>query len=106
MSTINNKKIAIIGGGPAGLTLARLLQIKGLNVKVYERDFKREARVQGATLDLHTDAALLALEAAGLLDAFKSSYRPNAGILRIADIHGELKLDEHLNVSQLETIEK
>ncbi|MFP3836025.1 NAD(P)-binding protein, partial [Chryseobacterium sp. SIMBA_028] len=35
---IQHKKIAIIGGGPGGLTLARLLQMKGGDVKVYERD--------------------------------------------------------------------
>lgn len=37
--TIKNKKIAIIGGGPGGLTIARLLQIKGADVKVYESVF-------------------------------------------------------------------
>ena len=45
---INNKKIAIVGGGPGGLTLARLLQLKGADVKVYERDFDKHARVQGS----------------------------------------------------------
>ena len=35
---LKNKKIAIVGGGPGGLTLARLLEQKGLEVKVYERD--------------------------------------------------------------------
>ena len=35
---LQDKKIAIIGGGPGGLTLARLLQLKGANVKVYERE--------------------------------------------------------------------
>ena len=38
---LQNKKIAIVGGGPGGLTLARLLQLKGANVKVYERDFNK-----------------------------------------------------------------
>jgi len=53
---IQNKKIAIIGGGPGGLTLARLLQLKGLNVRVYERDINNEARIQGGTLDLHDES--------------------------------------------------
>ena len=43
---LEDKQIAIVGGGPGGLTLARLLQLKGANVKVYERDFNKEARVQ------------------------------------------------------------
>ena len=57
MKNIENKKIAIVGGGPGGLTLARLLQIKGANVKVYERDVNKDVRVQGATLDLHHGCA-------------------------------------------------
>ena len=32
---IDNKKIAIVGGGPGGLTLARLLQKNGADVTVY-----------------------------------------------------------------------
>ena len=65
---IQNKRIAIIGGGPGGLTLARLLQIKGLNVKVYERDLNKDVRVQGGALDLHTETGLAALDKAGLLN--------------------------------------
>ena len=52
---LENKLIAIVGGGPGGLTLARLLQLKGANVKVYERDLNKDARVQGSLLDLHED---------------------------------------------------
>jgi len=35
MKAIKDKEIAIIGGGPGGLTLARLLQMNGADVKVY-----------------------------------------------------------------------
>src|SRR6478736_5843288 len=92
---LQNKKIAIIGGGPGGLTLARLLQLKGINVKVYERDFSRDVRVQGATLDLHHESGLKALEEAGLMDAFKANYRPNADRLRIVDENAQIFLDDH-----------
>src|SRR4051794_6596796 len=44
---ITNKKIAIIGGGPGGLTLATLLQKSGADVKVYERDINKDVRPPG-----------------------------------------------------------
>ena len=92
---IDNKRIAIVGGGPGGLTLARLLQMNGANVKVYERDLDKNARVQGATLDLHTDSGLLALEKAGLMEAFKANYRPGADKIRITDEKARIVYDQH-----------
>ncbi len=62
---IQNKQIAIVGGGMAGLTLARLLQIQNADVKVYERDFNRDVRVQGSTLDLHEGTGLEAMKRSG-----------------------------------------
>ncbi|CAG5002570.1 Flavin-dependent monooxygenase [Dyadobacter sp. CECT 9275] len=92
---LQNKKIAIVGGGPGGLTLARLLQQKGADVKVYERDESQEVRAQGATLDLHFESGLRALEEAGLIDAFKANYRPDADRLRVVDENAKIFLDEH-----------
>lgn len=82
---LNNKKVAIIGGGPGGLTLARLLQQKGINVKVYERDENKNVRQQGSTLDLHKDTGLKALLEAGLMEEFKKYYRPGADKMKITD---------------------
>jgi 2-polyprenyl-6-methoxyphenol hydroxylase-like FAD-dependent oxidoreductase len=90
MNSIQNKKIAIIGGGPGGLTLARLLQMNGANVKIYERDAHKDARAKGATLDLHEESGLLALREAGLMDAFWANYRPGADHLCIADKHATI----------------
>ena len=42
---LENKKIAIVGGGPGGLTLAKLLQLKGADVKVYQRACNKKASV-------------------------------------------------------------
>ena len=56
---LQDKQIAIVGGGPGGLTLARLLQQNGASVRVYERDLNRQVRVQGATLDLHDESGLI-----------------------------------------------
>jgi 2-polyprenyl-6-methoxyphenol hydroxylase-like FAD-dependent oxidoreductase len=82
---LENKQVAIIGGGPGGLTLARLLQQQGVNVKVYERDKDQFVRQQGATLDLHYDSGLKALRAGGLMDEFKKNYRPGAERVTITD---------------------
>lgn len=67
---LKDKKTAIIGGGPAGLILAKLLQQSGAHVTVYERDKDPLARIQGGTLDLHRGAGQEALKKAGLLDNY------------------------------------
>lgn len=95
---IKNKKIAIVGGGPGGLTLARLLQVKGADVKVYERDVNAEVRLQGGALDLHTESGLAALKEAGLLDEFKKHYRPGAELMRVLDQEGKIYVDDHSQV--------
>ena len=38
MNLLSDKNVAIIGGGPVGLTMAKLLQQNGTDVSVYERD--------------------------------------------------------------------
>ncbi len=93
MSAIEGKKIAIVGGGPGGLTLARLLQMRGADIAVYERDQSREARVQGSALDLHEDSGLAALEAAGLMDAFWANHRADLDRLRLTDLNGTVLHD-------------
>ena len=94
MHNIKNKKIAIVGGGPGGLTLARLLQMNGADVKVYERDAHKAARPKGATLDLHEESGLKALQKAGLMDAFRANYRPGADKLRIVDKYATVLFDD------------
>lgn len=92
---ITDKKIAIIGGGPGGLTLARLLQMQGANVNVYERDLHKDSRAQGATLDLHLESGLKAIQAAGLMSAFEANYRPGADRMRIMDSGANIVFDGH-----------
>jgi 2-polyprenyl-6-methoxyphenol hydroxylase-like FAD-dependent oxidoreductase len=58
-------RITIVGAGPAGLALARILHVHGIETSVYERDPAPHARPQGGTLDLHPESGQYALEAAG-----------------------------------------
>jgi 2-polyprenyl-6-methoxyphenol hydroxylase-like FAD-dependent oxidoreductase len=92
---IENKAIAIVGGGMGGLTLARLLQMKNAGVKVYERDVNRDVRVQGSTLDLHEGSGLEAMKRAGLIDEFYARYRPVASKMRLVDKDLNVKFDDH-----------
>jgi len=92
---LDNKQIAIVGAGPAGLALTKLLQLKGAAVKVYERDMDRDVRVQGATLDLHEGTGLEALKRAGLLDEFYKHHRPVASKMRLVDGMLNIAFDDH-----------
>jgi flavin-dependent dehydrogenase len=55
-------RIAIIGAGPGGLTLARILHISGLDVVIYEREAFGGVRPQGGSHDIHADSGLYALK--------------------------------------------
>jgi 2-polyprenyl-6-methoxyphenol hydroxylase-like FAD-dependent oxidoreductase len=92
---LENKSVAIIGGGPGGLTLARLLQIKGVEVKLYERDFNKDARVQGGPLDMHEDSGLAAIRKAELLKQFKNNFLQGADKMLIANEHAEILFSDH-----------
>ena len=88
------KRVAVIGGGPGGLILARLLQMDGVDVKVYERDVNRDARVQGASLNINAGEGLVAVQKAGLMDAFRKAHRPGAGKTGLAHKDGSVLLND------------
>ncbi len=67
--------IAIIGGGPGGLTLANVLHRHGIAPAVFELDAHPSARPQGGTLDLHGDTGQRALRLAGLEEGFRRFAR-------------------------------
>lgn len=92
---LQDKKIAIVGGGPGGLTLAKLLQLKGATVKVYERDLNKNARVQGSPLDLHDDSGLAAIIKANLLAEFKNNFLPKADRKKIMNENAEVFFSDH-----------
>ncbi|ASK29300.1 tetracycline resistance protein [Chryseobacterium sp. T16E-39] len=73
---LQDKRVAIIGGGPVGLTMAKLLQQKGVDVTVYERDYDAQTRIWGGTLDLHKISGQKSLEKAGLLENYYATAIP------------------------------
>lgn len=85
---LQNKKVAVIGAGPIGLAFARLLQQKGANVNVYERDVNEYDHIKGGTLDLLKDMGQIVFQKAGLLTAYFDNARPTAR--KMADIHGNI----------------
>ncbi|MFI9596032.1 FAD-dependent oxidoreductase [Nonomuraea sp. NPDC052265] len=86
-------RIAVVGGGPAGLTFARVLHRLGHPVTVLERDPAPDARPPGGTLDLHDGMGQLALGKAGLLAEFRELSRPEGQAMRILDTDGTVLRD-------------
>ncbi|MER6786361.1 NAD(P)/FAD-dependent oxidoreductase [Streptomyces sp. NPDC000658] len=86
-------RIAVVGGGPGGLTLARVLHRHGHPVTVLERDPAPDARPPGGTLDLHEGLGQRALEKAGLLAEFEALSRPEGQAMRILDTAGNVLRD-------------
>lgn len=84
--------IAIVGAGPGGLALARVLHVNGIDAVVYERDPSRDARGQGGMLDIHSGQR--ALREAGLLDQFLAIARREGQDLRLLEPDGTLLLQE------------
>ena len=91
---MQNRKVAIIGGGPGGLTLARILCVHGYAPCVFELDEHALARPQGGSLDLHRESGQLALARAGLLEAFQAKARHEDQELRLYDERGQLLFEE------------
>ena len=80
--------VAIVGAGPGGATLARLLQMRGFTVKVFERDASATARPQGGSLDLRPDSGQRAIDAAELGGVFARFSRDEAKAFRMIDPQG------------------
>ncbi|MFE9747088.1 FAD-dependent oxidoreductase [Saccharothrix saharensis] len=84
--------IAIIGAGPGGLTLARVLHLHGVDAVVHEREPSRDARGQGGMLDIHSGQR--ALREAGLIDRFFAIARGEGQDMRLLEPDGTLLLQE------------
>jgi 2-polyprenyl-6-methoxyphenol hydroxylase-like FAD-dependent oxidoreductase len=84
-----NGMVAIVGAGPAGTMLARLLQTQGFSVKVFERDASPTSRSQGGSLDLRKNAGQRAIEQAGLMEEFRRLSRSDAKAFKMLDSQGK-----------------
>ncbi|RSL53971.1 hypothetical protein CEP53_007571 [Fusarium sp. AF-6] len=93
MSPSKPPAIAIVGGGPCGLTFARLLQTAGIQYRVFERDPSPESTSlnQGGTLDIHNETGQEALRHAGLHDEFKKLSRQDATAMTLMNSTGGIK---------------
>ncbi|KAL0485446.1 hypothetical protein AKO1_011771 [Acrasis kona] len=93
--TSQKLNIAIIGAGPSGCTLARILHQANISVVIFEGERDISVRSQGGTLDLHTDTGLSALKDAGLIQEFKKHARYDGEAFVLCD----KKLLKYLNMS-------
>lgn len=82
-------KIAIVGAGPAGCMLARLLQVSDqhekIEVTIFESEDNLNFRSQGGSLDLHVKTGQAALRAGGLFDEFLKYARYDGEAMKFAD---------------------
>ncbi|CAI7583730.1 unnamed protein product [Penicillium glandicola] len=89
----SSPSIAIVGGGPSGLVLSRLLEVNGItDYVVFERDQSPTPgpNQQGGTLDLHADSGQEALKRAGLFDKFGNELaRWDAACIHMLDSTGK-----------------
>ncbi|MBG9783339.1 FAD-dependent oxidoreductase [Shouchella lehensis] len=88
-------RIAIIGAGLGGLTLAKILQNAGYTPVLYEGEASRYVRPQGGTLDLETHTGQRALELAGLIDLFYEVCRFEGQSSKTVDKNGKVYHEDH-----------
>jgi 2-polyprenyl-6-methoxyphenol hydroxylase-like FAD-dependent oxidoreductase len=92
MSKHTAPRVAIVGAGPGGLTLARILHLHGLDATVYEREAFASIRPQGGSLDMHAESGQYAIQCAGLTSEFNRIARYEDQEGRVYDKHGKLLL--------------
>lgn len=90
---MSHPTIAIVGVGLSGLVCARILQLHGVPVTVYELDASAAARQQGGSLDIHSDSGQIAVTEAGLYDVFQANIHRGGEATRVLDKTGRVFVD-------------
>jgi 2-polyprenyl-6-methoxyphenol hydroxylase-like FAD-dependent oxidoreductase len=86
--------VTIIGAGPGGLVLARVLHVHGIAATVYEAEPSAAARTQGGQLDIHEHDGQAALAACGLTAEFRAIIHAGAEASRFLDPQGRVIFEE------------
>ncbi|KAL4870417.1 hypothetical protein BDV12DRAFT_165913 [Aspergillus spectabilis] len=96
-------RIAIIGGGPAGLTLGRLLYKRNIPFKIFERRQKpteEELAKASGMLDLHEESGLAALRDCGLYDNFLHLTGECSEAQKVSDKDGNILYKDEGELSE------
>jgi 2-polyprenyl-6-methoxyphenol hydroxylase-like FAD-dependent oxidoreductase len=102
-TTKDQRHIAIIGGGPGGLTLSLILQRHGISSVIYERELEDKSHERGGSLDIHEESGQQALKEAGLYEEFAQVARYEGEDFRLFDKEGKCYLDEVAEENSLGT---
>jgi 2-polyprenyl-6-methoxyphenol hydroxylase-like FAD-dependent oxidoreductase len=94
VTTNKTPRIAIVGAGPGGLTLARVLQTRNIPTVVFERESSADERPQGGTLDLHPESGQVAVYMAGLDEQFRAIARYEDQGGRLLNKDGQVLLED------------
>lgn len=87
-------RVVIVGAGLSGLVCARVLQLHGVPVTIFELDTSAAARQQGGSLDIHTDTGQRALKEAGLYEEFLDHVHAGGEAMRLLDKTGHVFIDQ------------
>src|ERR1700710_933858 len=84
-------RIAIVGGGPSGLALGRLLHQRGIRATIYElraKATKQELAKPSGMLDLHEESGLAAMRECGLWEGFQAAVGDCSEAMRVLNRDG------------------